>query len=64
MGWSWAVFVAQTYSEDALLDPATGLESFGWRADSRLIEGAPAAPSDPLCGLWRYIYIDDFGRCG
>eukprot|EP00969_Alexandrium_andersonii_P320447 14158145-Alexandrium_andersonii.AAC.1 len=51
MGWSWAVFLAQTYLEDALLAPEAGLEGFGWHADSRLIERSRARrrPSRTRC---------------
>lgn len=62
MGWSWAVYLAQSFLEDML--EAQPPHPPGWDPRSRLVEGAALPPPDPKLDTWHYIYIDDFGSLG
>ncbi len=59
MGWSWAVFFAQSALESIVLGLAPEL-----RKERQLVQGAavpPFHPEDPLTHVAFWLYVDDFG---
>ena len=62
MGWSWAVFLAESVLDDLVEDPKNPSSAL-WRRDKRIIE-AGVLPQMTIDNPLTYTYIDDFGAIG
>ena len=59
MGWSWAVFLADSYLVDLLQSTPSALDIF--TPDRMIIEGAPPPLWDHEHPLLFFVYVGDFG---